>query len=209
MMPSTTTKPCIRTDLFGGDLPANTNANTNTKPTKPEVFEILKAQFPIDYEKLEGDLPRLWSRWDPSMDGQIQKHEFLGPDGLLAFVRQRFLRQGARQSDTANGNGGGGGGGMMVLEAPAPDIRANKEAWFTYVDEDRSGELSIEEVTRGLIKSFHLSTDLAKLSEMKDLVANVWCIFDHDGSGEIDRDEFLRPNDGMADSIIASFQHHR
>ena len=112
MMPSTT---CIRTDLFGGDLPANTNANTNTKPTKPEVFEILKAQFPIDYEKLEGDLPRLWSRWDPSMDGQIQKHEFLGPDGLLAFVRQRFLRQGARQSDTANGNGGGDSIGVVSL----------------------------------------------------------------------------------------------
>ena len=28
-----------------------------------EVFEILKAQFPIDYERLEKDLPKLWRRW--------------------------------------------------------------------------------------------------------------------------------------------------
>jgi Ca2+-binding EF-hand superfamily protein len=155
-----------------------------------EVFEILKAQFPVDHEKLEADLPRLWRRWDPSMDGQIQKHEFLGPSGLLTFVRQRFLSQGEG-------------------EVAAPDIRQSKAAWFDRFDEDRSGDLSIEEVTRGLIKSFHLSSDFARVEEMKDLVANVWCVFDHDGSGEVDRDEFLRPNDGMADSIIASYQHHR
>jgi hypothetical protein len=27
------------------------------------VLEILKAQFPIDHEKLEKDLPVLWQKW--------------------------------------------------------------------------------------------------------------------------------------------------
>ena len=94
-----------------------------------EVFEVLKAQFPIDYEKLEEDLPRLWQRWDPSMDGQIQKNEFLGPKGLLEFIRTRFLASDSQQDSAARGT---------------PDIRQDKEAWFNWVDEDRSGELSIE-----------------------------------------------------------------
>jgi hypothetical protein len=42
---------------------------------------------------------------------------------------------------------------------------------------------------------------------MKNTVASVWFIFDHDGSGEIDREEFLQNDIGMADSLIASFQH--
>ena len=84
---------------------------------------------------------------------------------------------------------------------------AGQEGWFAWVDEDGSGELSQGEVVRGLVKSFNLSRDLAKNEELKTTVANVWCMFDEDGSGEIDREEFTKPGDGLADSIIASFQH--
>ena len=34
----------------------------------------------------------------------------------------------------------------------------------------------------------------------------VWFMFDADGSGEIDRDEFLR-RDGMGETLAASLEH--
>jgi len=153
-----------------------------------EVLEIIKAQFPVDYEKLERDLPRLWTRFDPNMDGQIQREEFLAPNGLLSFIRTHFLKENAPA-------------------APVPDIRTDKHGWFSYFDEDVSGELSVQEVTRGLIKSYHLNQDIQSVNRLREIVSNIWCIFDADGSGEISREEFLLPNEGLADSIVASFAH--
>ena len=72
------------------------------------------------------------------------KAEFLAPDGLLAFVRRTFVA-----APSAKG--------------PVPDIRRDKEGWFAYFDDDGSGELSMEEVVRGLVKSLKLSADLAKV----------------------------------------------
>lgn len=154
-----------------------------------EVLSILKAQFPVDAAKLERDLPGLWRNWDPSMDGLIQQSEFLEPGGLLAFVRKNFGRAGAA--------------------GEVPDIRTDKQAWFDYVDEDKSGELSQAEVVRGLIKSFKLGTKFAQVSELKEQVAALWFLFDRDGSGEVHQEEFMQPNEGMADTLIASYQYHR
>ena len=42
---------------------------------------------------------------------------------------------------------------------------------------------------------------------MRGTIEAVWCIFDEDGSGCIERDEFLRPGDGLADTIIATVEH--
>jgi hypothetical protein len=82
------------------------------------------------------------------MDGQIQKAEFLGPDGLLSYVRAHFLAK----------NDGGG--------PEIPDIRRHKMAWFDYFDEDQSGDLSQAEVVRGLIKSFRMSEDLKQVRRL-------------------------------------------
>lgn len=155
-----------------------------------EVLEIVKSSFPVDHTKLERDLPKLWRRWDPNGDGHIQRHEFLAPNGLLDFLRDHFPKQTGRHDDL-----------------PVPDIRSDKQAWFRHFDEDGSGELSISEVTRGLIKSYHLSSDVNQAQAMRDLVTNVWCLFDADQSGEISQAEFLHPGDGLADSIIASYGH--
>jgi len=154
-----------------------------------EVLEIIKAQFPVNHERLEAELPSLWREWDESMDGYIQREEFLGPNGLLAFLTNDFAAE--------------------ASEETVPDIRRDKGAWFDYFDEDKSGDLSVVEVTRGIIKSYKLNENFDKVREIRSIIANVWCVFDHDGSGEVDRDEFLRPMDGMADSIIANFQYHR
>lgn len=156
-----------------------------------EVLEIVKACFPVDHVKLERDLPRLWTRWDPNRDGSISRQEFLDPNGgLLHFLRTHFPQH---------------AGGHAT--EPVPDIRANKRAWFLYFDEDRSGELSEPEVVRGLIKSYHLSQDVHEVRKLREIVDNIWCVFDHDGSGSISQDEFLVPNDGLADTLVASYQH--
>ena len=42
---------------------------------------------------------------------------------------------------------------------------------------------------------------------MRNSIDAVWCVFDDDGSGSIERDEFLRPGDGLADTIIATVEH--
>ena len=38
---------------------------------------------------------------------------------------------------------------------------------------------------------------------MRSTIDAIWPIFDTDGNGSIDRDEFLQPGDGLADTIIA------
>ena len=153
-----------------------------------EVLEALKAQFPVDHARLECDLPGLWPRWDPSGDGKIALAEFLGERGLLTFIREEFI--------AAEASGGRG---------LCPDIRRDKEGWFAWVDEDGSGELSQGEVVRGLVKSFRLADSFEKNGELRSVVANVWFLFDHDGGGGVDRAEFLKPGDGLADTVIASF----
>ena len=44
----------------------------------------------------------------------------------------------------------------------------------------------------------------AKVQMMRGTVDAIWPIFDDDGSGSIERDEFLRPGEGLADTIIAT-----
>ena len=50
---------------------------------------------------------------------------------------------------------------------------------------------------------FELSNNLAQVQHMRGIVEAVWGIFDPDGSGAIDRQEFLM-SDGLAETIVAS-----
>ena len=77
---------------------------------------------------------------------------------------------------------------------------------FEYWDEDRSNSLDKDEVTRALVHTLDLGKDLNRLQAVRDCVEAVWPIFDTDGSGTIEKDEFILPNDGLADMIIATLQ---
>ena len=55
-----------------------------------------------------------------------------------------------------------------------------------------------------MVKTFGIAADRQKLAIMRETVAAIWGCFDVDGGGGIDRAEFLLPNDGLADTIIAS-----
>ena len=60
------------------------------------------------------------------------------------------------------------------------------------------------QAVRALVKTFGIAADRQKLAIMRETVAAIWGCFDVDGGGGIDRAEFLLPNDGLADTIIAS-----
>ena len=72
-------------------------------------------------------------------------------------------------------------------------------------DEDGSGELEFEEVVRAFAKSFNI--DVAGISQLRESLQAVWCVFDTDGSGAIDRQEFMAPNGGLADTVLATIRY--
>jgi hypothetical protein len=52
-------------------------------------------------------------------------------------------------------------------------------------------------------QTFGLVGDQQQIRATREMMDAVWCIFDDDGSGGIDRDEFTR-RDGLADTIVAT-----
>ena len=62
-------------------------------------------------------------------------------------------------------------------------------------------------MVRALLKTLQVTHDPVAVTQMRGTIDAVWCIFDDDGSGSIERDEFLRPGDGLADTIIATVEH--
>jgi hypothetical protein len=62
-------------------------------------------------------------------------------------------------------------------------------------------------VTRALLKTLNVRHEQAMVTSMRSTVDVIWGIFDADGSGAIERAEFLRPGDGLADTILATLQH--
>jgi len=88
-----------------------------------------------------------------------------------------------------------------------PDIR-DKRAWYDFWDKDGSGSLEKEEVVRALVKTLKLTHDPARVQVMRSTIECTWGIFDPDGSGSIDRNEFLLPGDGLADMILATVQYN-
>jgi len=123
--------------------------NGDGRLSQREVVEVLKAQLPIDYRRLEAELPELWKTWDVNKDNIITHKELLEPNkGLLAYVKANFPR---------------------VDEDAIPDIRTDKHGWFNYFDYDKSGTLEQGEVVRALIKTFRLSEDHTRINSMREV----------------------------------------
>jgi hypothetical protein len=85
--------------------------------------------------------------------------------------------------------------------AEIPDMRTDKNGWYQYWDEDNDGTLNREEVVRALLKTLKLTSDQGRVRQMRETIGAVWPIFDTDGSGTIDRDEFLRCQPSPAGTI--------
>lgn len=151
--------------------------------SKSEIKYVLLAQLPIDEVILEEELNANFRKWDKNKDGFIRQNELMDPHtGLVAYFRSKAtLRQNA-----------------------VPDIKSNKEAWYAHYDENNNGTLQMDEVVRGLIQTFKLGHDSERMQQICGTVEAVWPIFDTDGSGSIEKAEFLRPGDGLADTIVAT-----
>lgn len=157
----------------------------NKRLSRREVVEALKAQLPLDNAALERFLTdeAKWRTWDADGSGSIEFAEIMDKDhGLLAFVLATFQRQ--RQS------------------ASVPDIRQDRDSWFRHWDEDSSGELDVDEVVRAFMKTFRI--DVAMIAQLRESLQAVWTIFDTEGDGSVSKADFLRPSDGLADTIIAT-----
>jgi len=169
----------------------------NNKLTRFEAVEALKAQFPVDVAAIDAALAdpahTLWQQWDIDGSGTLERNELLAkPGGLVASIAsgQLFSPQ-----------------ALSTGQSPPLDL-SNKMAWFDYWDSplaggDNSGTLDKEEVIRGLLKTLRITSDAAHVTQMRSTLDAVWCIFDTDGSGTIERGEFLQA-DGLADTVVAT-----
>ena len=54
---------------------------------------------------------------------------------------------------------------------------------------------------RGMIKTMDFGPNVAMLNVVRHTLNTLWELFDDDGSGDIDMNEFVRP-DGLADLIV-------
>lgn len=181
--------PDIRTDPDGWFRAVDLDGDA--KLSRFEVVECLKAQLPVDNEALDSAVADLnhwmWQQWDKDGSGFIERDELLEQQGLAAYVRTAFHSSAGPRD--------------------IPSIERDKGKWYDYWDEDDSGSLEQEEVVRALIKTLKLSQDQERVQQMRATVDAIWPIFDSDGSGSIERDEFMLPRDGLADMILATMQH--
>ena len=56
---------------------------------------------------------------------------------------------------------------------------------------------------RGLIHMMGLGTDVARLNAVRRTLDDLWAVFDTDGNGTIDENEFSQAG-GLSDAIIAA-----
>lgn len=152
--------------------------------SKDEIKFVLLAQIPIDEVVLDEELNRNFKRWDKNKDGVIRYDELMDSNGVIAYLKAKAARQ----------------------PTAVPDIKVNKDAWYKHYDENNNGTLQREEVVRGLIQTFKMGHDAQRMDQIRGTVEAVWPIFDTDGSGSIEREEFLKAGDGLADTIIATLR---
>ena len=82
-------------------------------------------------------------------------------------------------------------------------MQSEKEGWFRYWDDDHSASLEKEELLRALVHTFKLGKDYERLQTIRSTLDAIWPMFDTDGSGSIEMEEFLGA-DGLANTIVAT-----
>ena len=125
----------------------------------------------------------LFAAWDPDGDGFIELREMVAPGGLLEYVTRAFPRSRARKERTKANKGAARRGERAKKEKKEndahlaagtkpygenvrvrgpfgatsrrdpPALARHPDAWFAHWDEDGSGTLDKQEVTRALVKT--------------------------------------------------------
>lgn len=150
-----------------------------------EIVDALQATLSLDWKLIEEDVTRLFGHWDVSNKGDLSMEDFLKPGGLLQYITSHLVPPESRP--------------------PPPDIR-KKQEWFRYWDSDGSHSLDKSEICRAVVKTFrHMHNGLDDPAHNKNIASfldMVWPIFDHDGSGAIELEEFVA-TDNLGDTILA------
>jgi len=170
------------------------DASNDGRLSRIEVQQVLKAQFRLDWQKLEQHLESLWSQWDQDGSGYITYHELIASGGLLEYLTGTYVAdhfQVPAEHNFSNAD-----------ECPS---LSELDGWFLYWDTDKNGSLDVQEVQRALIKTFNLGGDLGRVHTMHQTLQAVWPVFDYDGSGEISLEEFTTPN-GLGQTLLLSLQ---
>jgi hypothetical protein len=151
------------------------DANGDGKLSPSEIVEVLRAQIKCDWRAVEEKVTRrksngaksLFDEWDPDGDGFVELREMVSPGGLLEYVTSTFpktrdgsgtpvsaLETSNERDERAGGSGSGSGSGSVRFRSDSdrPALASNPDAWFQYWDEDCSGSLDKEEVTRALVE---------------------------------------------------------
>ena len=146
-----------------------------------EAIDGLVSQLPLDYDRIEQDVQSLWSKWDKDHNGLLSKSEFLDQrTGMISYLLNYYSK--------------------TEPDLQPPSIKANNIEWFHFWDQNNSNSLEKSEIIRALIKTFRL--DGRETTNIADIIDNIWVLFDTDGSGSIEIDEFVAP-DNLADTILA------
>lgn len=166
----------------------------NGRIERAQALAMLLTQLPLDPVAFERELIAKWQSLRVTQDGSptLTRFEFLKPGGLVDFAK----------SHLPNANGANADGGVTDRRGPIPDITTQRDAWFTYFDEDGRG-LRDTEVVRGLIKTYQLSSDLEHVRAIRKMVESVWPIFCPANTPYITREAFKQA-DGLADAIVAN-----
>eukprot|EP00927_Polykrikos_kofoidii_P056864 TRINITY_DN50952_c0_g1_i1.p1 TRINITY_DN50952_c0_g1~~TRINITY_DN50952_c0_g1_i1.p1 ORF type:complete len:341 (+),score=63.70 TRINITY_DN50952_c0_g1_i1:137-1024(+) len=155
--------------------------------SRDEIVEALKAQLPLDTAKVErlvrDNDADAWASWDADGSGFVEYNEIIRQDGGLLSFAQRTLQR-------------------LDKGAEMPDIRHDRLAWYRYWDDDGSESLELEEVVRAFAKTFGM--DVSTIIHLRASLQAVWPVFDTDNSGSISFEEFMKPREGLADTIIAT-----
>jgi len=74
--------------------------------------------------------------------------------------------------------------------------------WFDYYDVDHSGKLDCEELVNALLSTYQRND----IESMRETVYSILPVFDPNGDGLIDREEFIA-SEGLGESLLSALQN--
>jgi len=175
-----------------------TDTDQNGRISQEQVITSLCATLHASSNQrifIRNKVQESWTKFDRNHDMQLSKSEFLSRS-MVTFL-MRLERDFAKTHKKVKSPEAAMNRRVPVGQAPP---LSNGKRWFDHYDISRDKLLSKEEVINALFELLK-----AKSSKEQDAIRHTiekaWVVFDDDGSGQIDRWEFLGKG-GLNDYLI-------